>query len=118
MLVIEDDDALRALVVEMLGRGGYAAIAAGSAGAARAAAAGAAGLDLILADSVLPSGRGLDLAAELVRMHPDARVIVMSGREPPDPGVDDLPVVPHRFIQKPFRMDALLRAIREVVGQG
>ncbi len=118
ILVIEDDDALRALVVEMLAKGGYSARSAGTASDAIVEARSAPTVDLVLADSVLPTGRGLGLAAKIVEMHPGARVIVMSGREPPDPEVEDLPVIPHRFLQKPFRMDALLRAIREVVGEG
>ncbi len=114
VLVIDDDDTVRALTVETLRRRGYRVLAAASAAEARRAAREHQGrIDLIIADVVLPTTRGPALAAELVRDRPGARVLLMSGYAE---GVA-LDSITERggFLSKPFRPDDLGRRVREVL---
>ena len=63
LLVVEDDPALRALVVQLLHRLGYRTLAAGDAESALRLLAGETEVALLLADMVLPGGKN---GAELV----------------------------------------------------
>jgi PAS domain S-box-containing protein len=75
ILLVEDDDALRALLERILQRSGYRVASAGTAADALAHAAENAP-DLLLTDFVLPDMNGPELADAL---HPKLRAIYMSG---------------------------------------
>jgi DNA-binding NtrC family response regulator len=79
ILLVEDDDSLRALTERILHRNGYAVLAAGSAAEAQALAGQADRLDLLLSDVVMPAMHGPDLAVLLRIARPGLRVIFMSG---------------------------------------
>ena len=75
-------------------------------------------VDLVLADLTMPNMTGIELADEVARLAPDLPVVLMTGYGPDalsDPG-------PHirDTLQKPFRADALARALSgalELVGK-
>jgi PAS domain S-box-containing protein len=79
ILLVEDDDSLRALTERILHRSGYAVMSAGSAAEARDLADAADRLDLLLSDVVMPGMQGPDLALALCAGRPSLRVIFMSG---------------------------------------
>ncbi len=79
ILVVEDDDSLRALTERILERNGYSVISARTAERARIEADGREVVDLLLTDVVLPGMHGPDLAGVLCRARPGMRVIYMSG---------------------------------------
>ncbi len=119
LLLVEDDDEVRALARETLEAGGYVVIPAASAAEAlRLAGDGSRPIDLLVTDVVLPqllSGRGL--AERLTADQVVHRVLYMSGY------TDDA-ILRHgvleegaAFLQKPFTPDALLRKVREVLDQ-
>lgn len=66
-------------------------------------------------DVVMPEMNGLDLARQLIRLHPDIKHLFMSGYT--------ADVIAHRgvldegiaFIQKPFSMEDLAEKLREVL---
>jgi CheY-like chemotaxis protein len=116
ILVVEDDDALRAYTIEVLSELGYRIIAAPSAVAALDILDRGPQIDLLFTDVVMPGGvNGRQLADEAVRRRPGLRVlfttgytrnaIVHHGRL--DPGV--------QMIGKPFSFDELGAKIRELL---
>jgi len=113
VLVIEDEDAVRSLCCRALERLGYRVLEAQSPEAAlRRLREREDAIDLVLTDVVLPQMSGSQLAREILRLRPRARVLYMSGY------ADDA-IVHHgvlaggvSFLQKPFGADALARHVR------
>jgi CheY-like chemotaxis protein len=79
VLVVDDEDMVRSVVVRGLKREGFHIEEArdGSAGLARAREAGP--FDLLVTDMVMPGMGGADLAAAVVALHPKTRVLFLSG---------------------------------------
>ena len=118
ILVAEDSPALGALVRRILERRKYTVLSADSAAEARRLAAAHRGnIDLLLSDVVMPEVSGPVLASELRALHPEMRILHMSGY------TEDA-VIRHgiiegttAFIQKPFTPEGLLEKIREVLAE-
>jgi CheY-like chemotaxis protein len=114
--VIEDEPALRSLVIKVLAANGYQTLeAANGEEALRIASRYRAFIDLVISDVVMPRMRGPEVIARLRRLLPDVRVLYMSGYA--DNALSYLrdrdPEAP--FLAKPFLPDALLRKVREVL---
>ncbi len=115
ILLVEDDDAVRLLAREVLTQGGYALVEASNGIDALALAERHQGFDLVVSDVIMPACGGRGLSEELRLKWPDIRILFMSGFT--DGAIIDNGVLNEGvpFIQKPFRPDALLRKVREVL---
>jgi signal transduction histidine kinase len=116
ILLVEDDDDVRALARETLEGNGYAVIPAASAAEAlRVVGTRQQPIDLLVTDVVLPQVSGRGLADLLTPGHRDLRVLYISGY------TDDA-IVRHgvleagtAFLQKPFTPHTLLSKVRKVL---
>jgi CheY-like chemotaxis protein len=116
VLVVEDEDAVRDLVCEMLRMSGYTVIEARHGGEALLLCEQSREpIDLLLTDVVMPQMSGRQLAERLAPLQPDMKVLFMSGH------TDDA-VIRHgvknammTFLQKPFTPVALARKVRAVL---
>ena len=71
-------------------------------------------IDLLLTDVVMPHMNGRELAEELVKKHPEMKIIFMSGFADGEIlDTQDIPGAPITFIPKPFDWDTLLVKVRE-----
>jgi two-component system cell cycle sensor histidine kinase/response regulator CckA len=115
VLVVEDEESVRALVCLVLGRRGYTVLEAGHVEeACRAAERHGGPIHLLLTDVVLSGGGGRQLAADLLARHPEMKVLCMSGySECAVAGKGVLAAVP--FLPKPFSPAALADKVREVL---
>jgi CheY-like chemotaxis protein len=115
ILLVEDDKAVRTSTRAVLERLGYAVVEAESPSDALAIARNHPGeLHLLLTDIMLPEMPGTRLAELVSAMRPGIAVVRMSGF----PGtVDLLPDQDSKqtFLQKPFTVDALARAVRSAL---
>lgn len=116
VLVVEDEPEARSALAELLVELGYAVTAAGSAEEALRLPAEP-GFDVLLTDYLLPGASGLELAGELEKRWPDLQVVVMSGYTPDDVAGHLLASGRRHFLQKPFDMKALARAMRAALWQ-
>ena len=108
ILLVEDEDALRAVAIRILEREGYVVLAAGRPSEAiELAARHGGGVNLLLTDVVMPEMSGAKLAERLRDARPDLRVIYTSGYVA-RPG--DLPEGA-AFVSKPFTGAQLLAAV-------
>jgi signal transduction histidine kinase/ActR/RegA family two-component response regulator len=118
VLVVEDDDPLRALVQRMLETGNYTAVGAADPTSALALAADPdQRLDVVLTDLLMPGMSGADLAARLGDKRPSVPVIYMSAytadilEQLVEAGAS--PVV----LEKPFTQRQLLEAVHEALSR-
>ena len=114
VLIVEDDDAVRALAQRTLVRQGYTVLAAINGRDALLIAGAYAGpIHLLLTDVIMPEMGGRELADEFGRTRPLTRVLFSSGyagSELSQRGV--LP--PHiAMIEKPYGPDTLARRVRD-----
>ena len=115
LLVVEDQDAVRTLIVQMLTRDGYQVIEAASGAAAlRAAAAQPEPIQGLVTDVIMPQMSGFVVAERLRARYPGLRVLFMSGfTDREAPAILDEPGT--AFIQKPFSPDDLARNLRDLL---
>jgi CheY-like chemotaxis protein len=115
ILVVEDDPAVRALVVATLEHAGHRVLVASTPAEAVALADGLPDkIDLLLTDVVMPGGNGPDLAERLVTRRPELRVLLMSGYDSPFP--EDRRQEGFVFLAKPFGADQLCEAVTKLLG--
>ena len=117
VLVVEDDDSVRRLIVRTLRHLGYQTLEASHGRAAMQRQEEAARIDLLLTDLVLPDDMsGVVLARQLRAIQPGLKVIYMSGyaaEAVAQSGALDPDV---KLLNKPFRRSELARALRNVLG--
>jgi PAS domain S-box-containing protein len=117
ILLAEDQDEVRALTRRILEKQGYRVLVAANGGdALRLAEQHGGTIDLLLTDVVMPGMGGAELRLRLGPLHPEMKVLFLSGYTDEailhhgvlDPGV--------AFLQKPFTPEILARKVREVLG--
>jgi two-component system, cell cycle sensor histidine kinase and response regulator CckA len=112
VLVVEDQLALRRMVVDVLAEQGYAVLAAADPlGALDVAASHAGRIDLLLTDVILPQMNGAVLAEELRAARPGIAVLFMSGYTGDDRPLGERGLEPDRLLAKPFSASELLHRI-------
>ncbi len=115
ILVVEDEAAVRRMIVRSLAELGYAVIEAASGREAlRLWRAHDASVDLLFTDMVMPEGMtGLELVERLQRLRPGLKAIISSGYSADivRAGVPDRPGIV--YLPKPYDVPTLGRAIRD-----
>ncbi len=110
VLLVEDEPAVRAVIVRSLERGGFRVLQAPDAAVALQLADREARLDLVLTDLMMPGMGGAELARRLKGRWPDLPVMFMSGYSAEElrrRGSAHDAVL----IQKPFKPDTLLMSV-------
>jgi len=116
VLIVEDEETVRKLAIRILKRQGYRILDASQGGEAFLLSEKyKEPIHLILTDVVMPGMSGRQLAERLREIHPEAKVLYMSG-------YTDNAILHHgvlepglQFLQKPFTMEGLSRKVREVL---
>ncbi|HEY3494094.1 MAG TPA: ATP-binding protein [Polyangiaceae bacterium] len=119
ILLVEDEEQVRKIVLAVLRRNGYAVLeAAGAREALRIARNPEYSFDLVLTDVVMPDMSGPELVRRVREVRIGVRALCMSG-------YTDETVLRHgileggmAFLQKPITPDALLRKVRSVLDDG
>ena len=115
ILLAEDEDHIRRLIVQILKRNDYQVIEAESGERALQLALEQDGdIDLLLSDVVMPTMSGIELAQSLQVMNPHLRVLLMSGSEGAEV-VDGLAPETSEFLAKPFRPSELVDRILTIL---
>jgi signal transduction histidine kinase len=115
VLVVEDNEAMRRVVVRQLRELNYRVLEAGSAAEAVAVIETAA-IDLLFTDMILPDGlTGIDVARVAVAKAPATRVIVTSGFPRTDFFEQAGGLANLRLLPKPYRWEDLGRAVRDAL---
>jgi CheY-like chemotaxis protein len=117
ILVIEDDDRIRALVRQMLEKNGYATVEAVN-GLDGMDALSRGGIALVVTDLIMPQQSGTETIRQIRQSYPLLPIIAMSGWSSKDfaPLEDAVALGANRVLEKPFRPDELIAKIRELLG--
>jgi two-component system cell cycle sensor histidine kinase/response regulator CckA len=116
VLLVEDDEEVRSVAAEMLGKQGYTVLVArNGAEALRLAEQHAGPIPLLVTDVVMPRIGGRELAARLRELRPDIEVLFMSGHTEHLVMSDRQSLPSDAFLQKPFRAEVLARKVRQVL---
>jgi CheY-like chemotaxis protein len=116
VLLVEDEEAVRSMARGLLESRGYQVLETkGANDALEVGERHKEHIHLLLTDVVMPQMSGMELAEHLAPLHPETKVLYMSGYA-------DHAVVQHglldpstAFLQKPFTADVLARKLREVL---
>jgi signal transduction histidine kinase/CheY-like chemotaxis protein len=115
VLLIEDDDAVRATAALVLESYGYRVLSAAGHEEALAIARRISPIDLVLTDVVMPGMRGVELAGHLTKLHPRMPVLFMSGYAQAAVEQHGLVDVARRLVAKPFTAHALALHVRQAL---
>jgi CheY-like chemotaxis protein len=118
VLVVDDDNAVRAVVKEVLSREGYRVLtAAGPADALAVARALGGDLDLVLTDIVMPGMNGRELVAELWRERPTLAALFISGYSEEVASEASLIEAGFGLLRKPLSVAALRAKVRDALAK-
>jgi len=116
VLVVEDEEKVRTLIVEILGRQGYKVLEASHGDEALLIDETHDGhIHLILVDMVMPGMSGSELAKRLSSLRPETKILYMSGYTDNTIVHQGILARGVNYIQKPFTMEGLTRKVREVL---
>ncbi|WP_029029363.1 cell cycle histidine kinase CckA [Salinarimonas rosea] len=118
VLLVEDEDPVRAVNSRALKARGYTVLeAASGVEALEAIAESEAPVDLVVSDVVMPEMDGPSLLRELRKTHPDLKVVFVSGYAE-DAFKKNLPEGEHfAFLPKPFTLKQLVETVKETMGR-
>jgi len=111
VLVVEDDPALRALMVRTLSNKGYRTVEAGDGIEALERLAADPDIELVVTDIVMPRMNGVELAQELIASA-RARLLFVSGFG------EDYTELPASLLEKPFSPTALIAEVERLLEAG
>jgi hypothetical protein len=116
ILLVEDEEPIRALAVSALERQGYHVLpAADGETAMQIAAAHAGPIHLVLSDGVLSGIRVPELLRRLRAQRPETRILLMSGYSQEAVFQNDIVEPDTAFLAKPFTVRQLRERVREVL---
>jgi PAS domain S-box-containing protein len=118
-LLVEDDEAVRAVVRKTLESSGYTVVEAQSAAEATRLAEQYTGpIDCLITDLIMPETSGRDLAQTVAALRPEIRVLYMSGYSDNAVLRQGILSPEMEFIAKPFTQERLLSKVRHVLDTG
>jgi PAS domain S-box-containing protein len=116
VLLVEDDEAVRALARLVLTNSGYTVLDAHNGETALSIAAQRTdAIQVLVTDVVMPGMDGRTLASRLQALHPEIKVLYLSGYTADAVVRHGILQEQMLFLQKPFAAAALARKVREVI---
>jgi len=116
LLVVDDDERLRALLQRYLSSNGYRVSAAPGAPEARALMKGME-FDLLILDVMMPGESGLDLTRS-VRQDSAVPILMLTARGDPEDRIAGLELGADDYLPKPFEPRELLARVKAILRRG
>ncbi len=116
LLVVDDDDDMRATLSDFISRMGLMVGSAGDvAEAGRVLKAETPPYDIVLADLKLPGGSGMDVVRLAREAHRDALVSIVTGYGSLETAIEAIRLGAYDYITKPFSLDEIGIQVRNMV---
>jgi CheY-like chemotaxis protein/anti-sigma regulatory factor (Ser/Thr protein kinase) len=116
VLLAEDDVTSRQIYFTVLAAEGYHVIEVGDGNSALEVLRGQP-VDLLITDIMMPGMTGIELLQRAREIRPDLRAIVMTGHKTSEAVIGALRNQACEFLEKPFRTEELVEAVRDVVSR-
>lgn len=115
LLLVEDDDAVAAMVGQMLTELGYRPVRAPTAAAALAVLEATPQFDLVFSDMVMPGGMdGIELAREIAQLRPDLPILLTTGFSEAAAAATASGL---RLLPKPYSIESLAEALDDTLSR-
>jgi CheY-like chemotaxis protein len=119
VLVVEDEEAVRELLRQILSDHGHRVLTARHGrDALRSMEQHGRSIDLVITDVVMPEMGGGELVERLTAMQPDLKVLYISGYTDDEVLRRGVQGTGTSFLHKPFTADGLMRRVRDVLAAG
>jgi DNA-binding NtrC family response regulator len=116
ILIVDDEESIRDVTVNLLGVYGYTVLTAADGEAALEVFRQEQGrIDLVILDLIMPGMGGLKCLREILKIDPDALVVVASGYAAGGPSREAVEAGAKGYIGKPYDIEKMAAAIREVL---
>jgi len=116
VLIVDDEESMRDLLTSVLGDAGFDAVAVASGAEAVNRLGDGERFDLVLTDLRMPGMSGEELVRHVVRRHPEAAVVIMTGHPSFESAKLALRSGVGDYIEKPFEnLDRLVARLRQAV---
>lgn len=116
VLLVDDDDMLRAVMEACLVLAGYDVVACNDAASALLAFE-ASQVDILLTDLQMPGRSGVELACELTKISPALPVVINSASLLTDPVLSEIQHRGWTFVAKPYGLTILLAAMESSISR-
>lgn len=117
ILLVEDEEMIRSLMMEVLERAGYRVLACSHPKEGIEVSREHGGkIDLLLTDVVMPGMNGREMANRIREILPEIRVVFMSGYTDHALTADGPIDSTFEYLQKPFTLKTLTQKMAEVLG--
>lgn len=114
VLLVDDEEILRRLLSRLLTEAGFGVVEAeNGAMALETARRINGGLDLVVTDIHMPVMDGMEFARQFRPLHPAVPILFITGRDLP--ASPDASVPTKELLRKPFRSEAFLAAVSQLV---
>ena len=119
ILLVEDEESVRQLCTKMLSQNGYTvSVATNGREALDIFRKEEGNFDLIFCDVVLPDVRGPTLAERLLKLKPGVNILFASGYSDRKSDWHSIRQGGYPYLQKPYSLPDLLKAVRETLKRG
>src|SRR6185295_13790180 len=114
ILIVEDERPIRKLLRRYLEQQGFE-VAEAAGGDEALVQLAASDVDLVLSDVRMPGMTGIELLSQIVRIHPGAGVVMLTGCEDVSMAVQAMKLGALDYVQKPFVLEDVGASVRKAL---
>ena len=118
ILLVDDEKYIRELGVELMSDVGYKVLTATDGeGALQLYRKEQQRIDLVILDLVIPGMGGKKCYEEILKINPQAKILIVSGYSVNGPGKEAMEAGAKGFVGKPFDVSHMLKAVRDILDE-
>jgi len=119
ILIVEDDESVRAFTARAIAAGGHAVETAGDGDLGLSSIRAAqGGYDLILSDIRMPAMDGIEMARRAANEFPGLKILLMTGYAEQRERAADLQCIVVDVVAKPFSLNEIRNRVQKAIGSG